>query len=254
MATYTMTINNLLKLQGFDLGLKDYPIFDENYRETLNGKIVEHFRFCEIGAETPQLFKFYLNRTMAEIMPYYNQLYLSEKIKIDPFNAINIAETETAIFKGSDKGTNTAVSESDTKNTLTATDETTNNTSSSGSTENKNKNLFSQTPSGKLADVEQGKYLTTATFDTSSNIQNSSDSSTNSSKSSSLSSGNSSANTSGTSTIEKDSTNTVTRTRKGNDNSDVLEILKKLRESFLNIDYMILSNQELNDCFMLLWR
>lgn len=261
MALYTMTLNDVLNLQGFDIGLKSYPIFDEEYRETLNNKIIEHFRFCEIGAETPQLFKFYLNRTMAEIMPYYNQLYLSEKIKIDPFNAINISETETAVYKGTDKGTSTqnATNSNETQsqtNTESNTSNTTDSTSDSNSN-NKNKNLYSQTPSGKLAEVEAGQYLTNATFNTDENTQTSTD--TAKSQGTSTGSTNSNAtsfnssNLNGTTNSEKDSTNTITRSRKGNDNSDVLAILQKLRDSFLNIDMMILNSQDLNDCFMLLW-
>lgn len=60
---------------GFDIGLQDYPIFDEDYRETLNQSIVDHFLLREIGAETPALFIFYLNRRMRENMPKANALY-----------------------------------------------------------------------------------------------------------------------------------------------------------------------------------
>lgn len=60
---------------GYDIGLRDYPIFDEAYRETLNQAIVDHFLLREISAETPALFIFYLNRRMRENMPKANALY-----------------------------------------------------------------------------------------------------------------------------------------------------------------------------------
>ena len=60
------------------LGLADYPIFDETYRETLNNKIVRHYWAYEIGSETSGLFRWNLRDAMFMIMPYYNQLYLSE--------------------------------------------------------------------------------------------------------------------------------------------------------------------------------
>lgn len=60
------------------LGLADYPIFDEAYRETLNNKIVRHYFMYEIGSETSGLFRWNLRDAMFLIMPYYNQLYLSE--------------------------------------------------------------------------------------------------------------------------------------------------------------------------------
>ncbi len=59
------------------LGLADYPIFDEAYRPTLNDKIIRHYYMYEIGAETPGLFRLFVRDTMHLIMPYYNQMYES---------------------------------------------------------------------------------------------------------------------------------------------------------------------------------
>ena len=41
MASYTTTIKSLLD-NHFDLGLKDYPIWNETYRNTLNKKRLDH--------------------------------------------------------------------------------------------------------------------------------------------------------------------------------------------------------------------
>lgn len=54
MATYTTELRRLIE-NGFDLGLDDYPIFDEEYRAVLNKKIIDHYYFCEIGFETAGL-------------------------------------------------------------------------------------------------------------------------------------------------------------------------------------------------------
>lgn len=62
----------------------DYPIFDENYRPTLETKILRHFYTREIGLETYGLWKLHLEARLNEIMPYYNQLYESELIKFNP--------------------------------------------------------------------------------------------------------------------------------------------------------------------------
>lgn len=72
--TYGPRLVDLLEL-GIDLGLRDYPIFDEEYRPILNQAIVDHFLLREIGAETPKQFVFYLNRRMRENMPKANALY-----------------------------------------------------------------------------------------------------------------------------------------------------------------------------------
>ena len=80
MSKYTTELRYLIQ-SGFDLGLRNYPIFDENYRSKLNEKILNHYYMREIGFETAGLFKRYLNVKMEEIMPYYNQMYLWEKQK-----------------------------------------------------------------------------------------------------------------------------------------------------------------------------
>ena len=66
------------------LGLDSYPIFDENYRSTLNDKIIRHFYFREIGFETAAQFAWFLRNHMNEQMPYFNQLYDSEKVVFNP--------------------------------------------------------------------------------------------------------------------------------------------------------------------------
>ena len=63
----------------------DYPIFDEEYRLGLEKKILFHYYMREIGQETEDAFIFYLNRTLNEEMPFFNQLYESELIKFNPF-------------------------------------------------------------------------------------------------------------------------------------------------------------------------
>lgn len=54
------------------------------HRQTLERKIMHTYYFEEIGCETPDRFVHYLNTHLERIMPYYNQLYASELIKINP--------------------------------------------------------------------------------------------------------------------------------------------------------------------------
>lgn len=94
MAKYTVELRKLVA-SGYDLGMTDYPIFDEAYRATLNAKIINHYYFREIGSETAGQFKFYLNRTLDEVMPYYNQLYLSAALTFNPLHNFNLTETSS---------------------------------------------------------------------------------------------------------------------------------------------------------------
>lgn len=70
----------------------NYPIFDENYRKTLNCKIIKHYYTREIGFETVGLFRLKLNTMMNEIMPYYNQLYSSALLQFNPFYDVDYQE------------------------------------------------------------------------------------------------------------------------------------------------------------------
>ena len=94
MAYYTVMVIDLVK-KGFDLGLNDYPIFDENYRQILNDKIIDHYAFHEIGFDTPERFKFEINKSLHEIMPYYNEIYKSQLSMLSkPLDHnVNLSET-----------------------------------------------------------------------------------------------------------------------------------------------------------------
>ena len=127
MAKYTITIKSLID-NNFDFKMDSYPIFDENYRDTLNQNILYHYYENEIGFETASLFRFYLNQKLNEIMPYYNELYKVQKKIIDEnllLNNVNLTERLT--------GSNTT------------------NTSSTSQSSNNGKNLFQDTPQGNIS-------------------------------------------------------------------------------------------------------
>ena len=114
MAKYTTTIKNYLtsKLMidnpnedveswGYtkiiEQGMKyvfdfDYPIFDEAYRNILQTKILKNYYVREIAHETIGLFKMRLDNQLNISMEYFNQLYESAKIQIEPLNDYSIKE------------------------------------------------------------------------------------------------------------------------------------------------------------------
>lgn len=126
------------------IGLDDYPIFDEAYRQTLNDKIIRHYWMREIGGETVALFRMFLRRTMHEIMPYYNQMYESLALadQIQPL----VDHTRTIAEDATGRASNQA---------------STNATSASTG-----QDLFNDTPMSALNidNVKSGKYLSTADF------------------------------------------------------------------------------------------
>lgn len=126
------------------LGLADYPIFDEAHRQTLNDKIIRHYFMYEIGAETAGLFRMFVRDAMFLIMPYYNQLYLSEITAKGIQPLIDHARTITE--KASGTASNTA---------------NTNATSASNA-----QDIFSDTPMSALNfdNIKAGNYASTADF------------------------------------------------------------------------------------------
>jgi len=110
-----VTYGKLPTLPTYDeIGLAYYPIFAEGYRKILNGKIIDEYYNQEIGTETIDNFTLILRKKMDQIMPYYNELYKSQRLEFDPLltmdihsvgstevvgteevNANNIAETKT---------------------------------------------------------------------------------------------------------------------------------------------------------------
>jgi hypothetical protein len=67
----------------------DFPIFDEKYRAELCKKILRHYYTREICCETVGRWKLFLSDKMKNIMPYYNQLYKSELLKIQPLVSVD---------------------------------------------------------------------------------------------------------------------------------------------------------------------
>ena len=140
MSKYTTTIKVLLD-NHFDLQLNDYPIFDENYRATLNKNILDYYYMSEIGFETPALFRHFLKTTLNIIMPKYNAIYNAQLTLLQ--NSLgNVDLTENL--------------EREVEN------EATSNSNSNGN----NKNLFQDTPQGQLAstDIDNQKWATNLTL------------------------------------------------------------------------------------------
>lgn len=160
----------------------NYPIFDENYRATLETMILKHYYMWEIGAETAGLFKLWLNERMNEIMPKYNLMYSALdfiKARAMPFDDTDLQTTHEGQDDtvGSSSGT---VSSDDSETSSRAEQETgskseteagtsenaTNNTSASNQTNTTDHlNKYADTPQGGLSGLLNDTYLTNATKD-----------------------------------------------------------------------------------------
>ena len=82
----------------------DFPIFDEEYRNVLERKILKHFYLYEIGCETYGMWKMFLDEKMNLIMPYYNELYARQKELLEKNIFTDVDLTETKNAKGTSNG------------------------------------------------------------------------------------------------------------------------------------------------------
>lgn len=210
----------------------NYPIFDTSYKTGLQEKIIKFYLFYEICDTPVPRWKIWLANRMNEIMPYYNQLYSSEKLKVDPFSTMNY-------YRSGNRDGNITTSRTDEENSmynrdLTSVGKTTNIDTS------KTTNKSSDTPQGAITDLESGKYMSAAS------ITDGTDSTTVDTNTNNTENGNSNRDFS--SNENKDSTDHYLETIIGFNGKTQSEMVKLYRETFLNIDRMILD--DLHSLFM----
>lgn len=231
-------ISNVLTNARTKIFSFDYPIFDSNYKETLETKILRHFYTREIGFETYGLWKLKLETKMNEIMPYYNQLYLSELIEYNPLYTKSIRkEGNKQIDEDYEKENSRATNE-----TKTSAEQGSKNITNSES----GWELYSDTPQGDITGIENlnnNMYLTNATKNTNNGSENETTTKTkNDSKTGSVTDNG---------TGIKSTDNTYWETISGYENKNPSKSLLEYRKTFLNIDMMII--EELEDLFFQMW-
>ena len=254
----TIITNAIPKIFNFS-----FPIFDETYRVVLEKKILKHFYTREIGEETVGLWKLRLDTKLNEIMPFYNKLYKSELFDFDPMATTDL---RTERLTNSEVGRKTGENIYDTNltNNTTHSDNSGTNkvvnrglTDSGATHDGITRDLYSDTPQGSLSGVDEETYLTNARKVTDSYADNGHTHNldvgdgTNTSTSDVTNSGNSVRG------MERSMDENVNTTDKYIDHTFGVngyvpsELLKKYRESLINIDLMII--EELEPLFMQLW-
>jgi len=212
----------------------NFPIFDENYRQVLCRKILKHYYTREIAHETVGRWKLALNAKLNEIMPYYNQLYKSELLEFNPFYDVDLTRSREGSGTSNRTSNNTETNSGTSKNV----------SSGSGTSNTDTLNRFSDTPQNSMdtQGIADSVPLTTVTK------VNEDNTTTNES----------------TDTLTRDDSKTENGTENINNTDKYIEtvkgkqgtenyssLLKKFRETFLNIDMMII--EDCSDCFFTLW-
>ena len=249
-----------------------FPVFDENYRSVLETKILKHFYTREIGLETVGLWKLKLNTKLNEIMPYFNQLYKSQLYAFNPFYDVDLTRKHRIDGSGT-KDTDTS-NNTETEHRITVDENGSASSNGSGSSASESTNAsvsvntdafserYSDTPQGALTDLKADKYLTNATLrdDNKNANENNTGTDKTSTKSDVENTENKNTETNGNNNtiVNGNISSTLTNTEDyletvqgKNGGSSYSKLLMEYRETFINIDMMVLD--ELEDLFMQLW-
>ena len=249
-ARYTEVLYNLLNNKQtkalIDEKMSTYPLYvstsKQEYgipniipsREELNKKILDYYKYREIGFETVGRFLDELEISLNEIMPYYNQLFFSAD---QDYNIIYNVDYKRTIDRNLQGDT-----------TSTSTGETTSNSSDSNTTNSDiyDKNVESDTPQSQLGitnkQIDTVDYANKASWNKTSNSGTSTGTATSTADSTASGTG---SNTESESTLE---------TTKGNFGVvSAQDLIKKYRELIINIEQMIINDPRITELFMLIY-
>jgi hypothetical protein len=245
-AKYTIVLKNLLEdpdaKAAIDNALSFYPLYQppegKQYdmvpdREELNRKLLNHYKYREIGFDTPGRFLDELQITMDEIMPRYNELLKTVVTMAElpsPFDNVDVVEEyeETRTEQGTSETATTANDTTTTKNKVTSA----------------NKHVQSKTPQGNInipaKDIDTVNYADQVDWG----------------KDNSDSDGSSTSNGETTAAGSNESTGTTKHkfTKKGNQGVNTYaHDMNEFRTSIIDVVDQIIHDDRIADLFMLVY-
>ena len=252
------------------------PFFDEEYRSILCQKILKHYYLREICCETVGVWILWMNTKLEEIMPYYNQLYESTKIKFNPLHDVDLTrehnrnadstskedETRTQTTKETKEDNSEKIRNLAGTNKM---DGTSNGTTTTTNSSNDTKlDLYSDTPQGAITELENEKYLTNARKITDNTSESGNEDTSTTEKTDITNTEYETTNNTSSESVNGSLDNTTSNTGVSNTTENYLEtitgkqgtesfssMLNQFRETFLNIDMQVIN--EFNDLFFGLW-
>lgn len=243
-ARYTEVLDNLLRNEqakaDIDQAMSTYPLYETNStivreygtayavptRAELNDKILNHYRFREIGQETFGRWLFELETALKEIMPKYNQLFYSADQDYNPIYNVDYKKTIDRNRKDNTVGT---------QNSKTST-------SGKDTNEEYGKAINSKTPQNQLSIANTGidnvNYADDASW----------------SKTSGNSTNNETVDTNGSNSVIGKEDELTVETTKGNFGVvSAQDLVVKYRETIINIEQMIINDPRIQELFMLIY-
>lgn len=255
-AKYTVVLHTLMTdptlKEQLDLALSTYPLFaaEKAYdlvptREELNTRLLNHYKYREIGFETIGMFLDELKITMGEIMPRYNELFKTVVTMANlpnPFDNVDVVET----FSEERKTNSTTDSSTGTETSSTATDTTT----TTGTASSYNKHINSKTPQDKLSVPAEG----IDSVDYADEAQWNKDSSTTGGSSSSDGATTATSDSQSNTTNEGSETVEHTYTKKGNQGVNTYaHDMNEFRTSIIDVVDQIVNDRRIRELFMMVY-
>lgn len=227
---------------GVDIWDFEYPSYYKgDAKKAFESKVIDHYLYRQIGAETVGRFLHYFRRTVREIMPLYIQRYesvdLMKDSEIRPLDNYNMIEEYEREQSSSSQTTGSSSAES--TGTGSGTKENT--------IRNKGTNVRSDTPGNTLnlsVNIDSDGIETVShASEVGQEIRKETNGETSTASESSSSTGTS------TDSSEGSGTESHRLTRRGNIGvTTYAQLLEGYRETFLNIDMEII--RELETCFL----
>lgn len=256
MAKYTVELRTLMNdtmvRPKLDLALSTYPMYTPKTtnedalaiiptREILNQKLLNHYKYREIGFDTIGRFLDELEITMNEIMPRYNQMYGTVETMANlpsPFDNVDVIEeySENRTSTGTSTGNSTTNSSAEDSSTTTAT------------VNSNHKNLETENPQGNISktpsQIDDVTHADKANWTKDNSTNNGS------------STGNSSTNA--TSSDETNTTNSEeishTYTKRGNQGVNTYaHDMNEFRTSIIDVTMQIIEDRRIKELFMMVY-
>lgn len=110
MAEYTVELRTIIE-SGINIFDFPYEFYDEMKRRDFEQNFIRHFFFREIGQETVDRFKWYLEDKMHTVFPFYNELMKTALIEYDKVYNYDMTEKyeRTGESSGDTRATNNSV-------------------------------------------------------------------------------------------------------------------------------------------------
>lgn len=243
-ARYTIVLKTLLDdpaaKEKIEKALSEYPLYkpDKEYdlvpdRAALNKRLLDHYKYREIGFESVGRFLDELKITMGEIMPRYNELFKTVVTMAElpsPFDNVDVVETfeEDRTDKTTRESSSSATDSTTTENNVTSD----------------NKHVQSQTGQGQLniaaKNIDNVPYADQVDWG----------------KDNSESNGTSSSNGNTTAESTDETTQTTKHTYKKTGNQGVntyAHDMNEFRTSIIDVVDQIVNDPRINELFMLVY-